>query len=59
MDLQYWIKGGLLYIGGACVYMLRIPEKLFPNKFDIFGSSHQIFHICIVIAALMHYYAAL
>lgn len=36
MDLSYWIKGGALYIGGATVYMLRIPERLFPNKFDIF-----------------------
>ena len=36
LDLFYWIFGGILYIGGACVYMLRIPERLFPNKFDIF-----------------------
>jgi adiponectin receptor len=58
MDLQYWILGGVLYIGGAVIYMMRFPERFFPNKFDILGSSHQIFHLCIVVAALMHYYAA-
>ena len=37
-DLYYWMFGGALYIIGACVYMLRIPERVFPNKFDIFVS---------------------
>eukprot|EP00347_Sterkiella_histriomuscorum_P020952 403335825 len=54
-----WIVGAVLYVGGAVIYMLRVPERWFPNKFDFCGSSHQIFHICIVIAALSHYYAAL
>ena len=59
LDLFYWILGGILYILGAVIYMLRLPERFFPGFFDIFGSSHQIFHIFIVIAALMMYYAAL
>ena len=40
LDLKYWIIGGALYIGGACVYMLRIPERFFPLKFDIFVSLY-------------------
>jgi adiponectin receptor len=59
LDLYYWIFGGILYIVGATIYMLRLPERFFPGLFDIFGSSHQIFHIFIVIAAVMTYYAAL
>ena len=59
LDLFYWIFGGILYIAGATIYMLRLPERFFPGLFDIFGSSHQIFHIFIVIAAVMTYYAAL
>ncbi len=38
LDLQYWILGGAMYIIGATIYMLRIPEKFFPSKFDIFVS---------------------
>ena len=38
LDLFYWILGGVLYIVGATIYMLRIPERLVPNKFDIFVS---------------------
>jgi predicted membrane channel-forming protein YqfA (hemolysin III family) len=39
VDLGYWVHGGFLYIGGACIYMLRIPERFFPLKFDIFVSE--------------------
>ena len=34
--------------------IIQIPERLFPFKFDIFGSSHQIFHVLVVIAAWLH-----
>lgn len=43
------------YIFGATLYVLRIPERLFPGKFDIWASSHQLFHVCVVTAALVHY----
>lgn len=33
----------------------RIPERLWPGRFDILGASHQIFHFCVVAAALCHY----
>ena len=68
-DYIYWAIGGALYIVGAIIYMLRIPERWYPMKFDFFvnilkilnlkGASHQIFHCCILAAALMHYYASL
>jgi adiponectin receptor len=32
----------------------RIPEKLAPGSFDIWGSSHQIFHVLVVMAAGAH-----
>ncbi|KAK3935121.1 hypothetical protein QBC46DRAFT_346940 [Diplogelasinospora grovesii] len=35
------------------------PEMWFPGRFDIFGSSHQIMHSSIVIAAVMYTFAAL
>ena len=31
----YWAMGGLSYVLGATIYMLRIPEKIFKGTFDI------------------------
>ena len=44
-----------LYIAGATLYVIRFPERLFPGKFNTWASSHQIFHICVVCAAVVHY----
>lgn len=32
----------------------RIPERLAPGKFDILGSSHQLFHIAIMCGMYSH-----
>lgn len=32
----------------------QFPEKWFPRRFDIFGASHQIMHVMILIAAVMY-----
>ena len=48
------VMGGV-YILGAVIYVLRIPERFFPGKFNTWASSHQLFHICVVCAALIHY----
>jgi len=32
----------------------RIPERYQPGRFDILGSSHQMFHILVVLAATSH-----
>lgn len=40
-DSFWWTVGAFLYIGGAMIYMLRIPERFFPNKFDIFVNIIQ------------------
>ena len=37
----------------------RIPECLAPGRFDFLLASHQIFHICVVLAALAHYQGVL
>jgi adiponectin receptor len=34
---------------------MRIPEAIKPGRFDIFGSSHQIFHVFVVLAAVAHF----
>ena len=45
-----------LYILGAVLYGLRIPERFLPGKFDLWFQSHQIFHVLVVFAAMVHYH---
>lgn len=54
--LGWLILMAVLYIVGACLYAARIPERLFPGKFDIWFQSHQIFHVFVVVAAYVHYH---
>lgn len=54
--LGWLILMAILYIVGAILYAARIPERLFPGKFDIWFQSHQIFHVFVVIAAYVHYH---
>ena len=44
-----------LYLMGALLYVCRCPERFFPGRFNTWASSHQLFHICVVCAALVHY----
>jgi adiponectin receptor len=50
---------GLLYGLGALVYATRIPERWKPGMFDIFGNSHQLFHVLVVAGAYTHYESGL
>ncbi|KAL2102459.1 hypothetical protein ACEWY4_001627 [Coilia grayii] len=45
-----------LYITGAALYALRIPERFFPGKCDIWFHSHQLFHILVVAGACVHFH---
>lgn len=54
IGLSWVLLQGFLYILGAGIYAARVPEKLWPGKFDIFGHSHQIFHVLVVCAAVAH-----
>jgi adiponectin receptor len=35
----------------------QLPERWFPLRFDFVGASHQIFHLLVLAAALVHYKA--
>jgi len=54
-SLNYVVAQGALYILGAAIYAARVPEKWYPGRFDIWGSSHQIFHVLVVLAAVTHF----
>ncbi|KAJ6011180.1 hypothetical protein N7451_002592 [Penicillium sp. IBT 35674x] len=54
IGLTWLLLQGFLYILGAAIYAARVPERLRPGKFDLVGSSHQIFHVLVVCAAVAH-----
>ncbi|KAL7946831.1 mPR-typeG-protein-coupled receptor [Trichoderma barbatum] len=47
----YLIEGGFLMLG-ALIYVTKFPESRYPGQFDIYGSSHQLFHILVVFATV-------
>lgn len=52
--MPFWFLEGLLYVTGAFFYDTRFPESVWPGKFDIWGSSHQIFHVLVVFGGTVH-----
>ncbi|KAI1083102.1 HlyIII-domain-containing protein [Whalleya microplaca] len=54
MGLNWVLLQGFLYIFGAFLYAVRWPERSFPGTFDIWGSSHQLFHVLILLAVASH-----
>ncbi|KAI1100763.1 mPR-like GPCR protein [Jackrogersella minutella] len=52
--LPYYLAEGGLFLLGAIVYATRFPESISPGNFDIYGSSHQIFHVLVVVATVVH-----
>ncbi|ELU03194.1 hypothetical protein CAPTEDRAFT_195586 [Capitella teleta] len=55
-SLHWLLLMAFLYISGAIIYAVRIPERIWPGKFDIWCQSHQIFHVFVVAAAFVHYH---
>ena len=53
-----WGLAGAIYIIGAFINVKSIPEKFYPRTFDLIGSSHQIFHMCVVIACAVTFEAS-
>eukprot|EP00116_Pleurobrachia_bachei_P004664 sb/3464926/ len=55
-SLGWMVLMGCLYVTGTLLYMLQIPERWFPGKFDVWGQSHQLFHIFVLVAVFVHYH---
>jgi adiponectin receptor len=53
--LKHVAVSGVLMLIGIVVNVFQLPECLFPGHFDLFLSSHQIWHAC-VLASLWVYY---
>jgi len=57
--MPYYLAEGLLLLLGAFFYATRIPESIRPGTFDIWGNSHQIFHVLVVLATVVQLYGIL
>jgi len=54
------VLAGSLFTGGAYLcgtvfYLSRFPERVAPGRFDLVLSSHNIWHMMVVVAACVHY----
>ena len=54
ISLTWLLAQGGLYVLGAALYAARIPERWWPGKVDVIGSSHQVFHLLVLAAAATH-----
>lgn len=43
-----------IYLTGAGLYVFRIPERFKPGAFNVWAHSHQLFHLCVIAAAIVH-----
>ncbi|KAI1346809.1 adiponectin receptor protein [Xylaria sp. FL0043] len=57
--LGYYLVEGLALIMGTVFYATHFPESWAPETFDIWGASHQIFHLFVVLSALIHIWGIL
>ncbi|KAK6531819.1 hypothetical protein TWF694_002986 [Orbilia ellipsospora] len=51
--MPFYIVEGFFLLSGVVFYATRFPESRWPGKFDIWFSSHQIFHVLVVLATLV------
>ncbi|CAI6335795.1 unnamed protein product [Periconia digitata] len=65
--IKWWLAEGFCYAVGVVFFVSRFPERwawsstpgadgvwFKRSRFDVFGGSHQIFHICVVLGAACH-----
>lgn len=54
MSVDWMGLMALFNLTGAVIYAARVPEKWRPLDYDIYGSSHQVLHVAVVLAGLAH-----
>lgn len=40
VDYLVYAIGGAVYVAGALIYIMRMPERCKPGAFDVCGASH-------------------
>ncbi|KAL7961349.1 mPR-like GPCR protein [Trichoderma compactum] len=57
--LRYYYLEGISILTGVVFYITHSPESRIPEKFDVFGASHEIFHSFAVLGGAIHFYGIL
>ena len=48
--ITYVVTAFLALIIGLLIYVASVPERFAPGVFDLFGYSHHLMHICLIVA---------
>ncbi|KAF2127846.1 HlyIII-domain-containing protein [Dothidotthia symphoricarpi CBS 119687] len=54
LGAHWYLSEALVMCLGASLFASKLPERLSPGTFDIWGHSHQLHHICAVMASAFH-----
>ncbi|KAL7934241.1 mPR-like GPCR protein [Trichoderma chlorosporum] len=54
--LRYYYIEGVSILAGVVFYVTHFPESRIPERFDLVGASHQIFHSFVVLGGAIHLY---
>ncbi|KAJ3416422.1 hypothetical protein HDV05_001580 [Chytridiales sp. JEL 0842] len=55
MSVSYIVLQGFIFFLGALIFMFQVPERWWPGMFDLWGNSHNIWHVLILVASSVHY----
>lgn len=53
MDLRSFLGLAVVNFSGAAIYAVRIPERWFPETFDLIGQSHNLMHGLVFMGAVI------
>lgn len=55
-SLDWMILMGCFYVTGTTLFIMQVPERFLPGKFDLVFHSHQIMHVFVFIAFFVCYH---
>jgi adiponectin receptor len=58
-SLPYLLLESGMFLVGALLFMFQAPERWWPGRLDLWGNSHNIFHVLIVVASTVHFLGVL
>jgi adiponectin receptor len=59
LGIEWYATEALFGVCGGILYAFRFPERLSPGTFDIWGQSHSLLHISVLLASAAHFKGAL
>jgi adiponectin receptor len=64
LNIHYYVLSSVaIYTLGGVMFANKFPEKFLSRhewkgdgRFDVWGASHQLWHVCVVAALTLHFY---